>query len=52
MIGSFHIRDYTRRHLIEQIMVLRNPPNAPRYRVRLCRAPFSRLQKLNRILMP
>ncbi len=52
MNGSFHIRVYTRLHLIEQIMVLRNPRNAPRYRLRLCRAPFERLQKLNRLLMP
>ena len=52
MNGSFHIQTYTRFHLIEQIMVLRRPPRAPRYRSWLCRAPFTRLQKLNRLLMP
>lgn len=49
---SFHIQDYTRRHLIEQIMVLRAPARVAQYRVRLCRAPFSRLQKINQLLMP
>ena len=51
MNGSFHIRGYTRMHLIEQIMVLRRPLRAPRYRSRLARAPFARLQKINRLLM-
>ena len=55
MNGSFHIADYTRVHLIEQIMVLRGcrrPARAVRYRGWLLRAPFTRLQKLNRLLMP
>lgn len=55
MNGSFHIQDYTRLHLIEQIMVLRGgrrPARAPRYRRWLARAKFPRLQKLNALLMP
>jgi len=55
MNGSFHIQTYTRFHLVEQIMVLRGsrrPARAPKYRRWLLRAPFARLQKLNRLLMP
>jgi hypothetical protein len=49
---TFNIRSYTRDHLIEQIMILRRPRRPAVYRARLCRARFTLLQKINRLLMP
>jgi hypothetical protein len=48
---SLPILEYTRGHLIEQIMVLRAPAQPCAYRRRLLRAGFMRLQKLNRLLL-
>jgi hypothetical protein len=45
-----NLTDYTRLHLIEQIMVIRGPRAARAYRSRLERAPLARLRRLHQLL--
>lgn len=46
------IESYTRKHMIEQIMWLRQPKKPVEYRARLERTRFKNLRKLTELLMP